>query len=587
MPHGSARRYDIFVSYASVDRERVESFVRQLEADNFQVYFDRNDVIELRPLPLQLAEALDASAHVLLCLTPAYMRGPWAGFEAQNAFAADPAGLGGRIVPVWLERADAELPAYLRQLPYFDLSRDPFGAYRQLKGALERALTDPPALPGAGEIRRWHDEALARLDDPGLALLLVRRAAKGLVSLIYRDTFGDSDATGTLDALAEALLRSAKLPEAAAGDLATLQIFVRDALREEVEGTGTATPEKVAPAVAALSRLGGWKFGARPAPGPEPSSSDLSRVAVSRVDARAAWPLAEDGIVAWDRAGRLRSMRGDRMPWQDHERIDIRRVTTAADGRLAIGGWGGAVRSFAGGPEPAASFRLDGTVGDLRYVQDALIAGSWKRELWRIGDDGERRELVPVQGGVHRIAVPERGDRFAVAELSGRIDFYLAGGDLHGRPQPAAGTLADIAYAGRRLVLLTDEAVAGLRVDGARSEPVPLPGAFALWPNSGHEHCLLLIRSGPPDRPAATRLLQVDEVDRHLPYLTLPAGDRLLSADATGLRLVTRRVDGCAYWRDRTQVMFWPEATAAAISGDGRRVAVCRERQVELYEDRA
>jgi hypothetical protein len=567
VPHGSGRRYDVFVSYASVDREQVESFVRQLEADNFQVYFDRNDVIELRPLPLQLAEALDASAHVLLCLTPAYMRGPWAGFEAQNAFAADPAGLRGRIVPVWLERADAELPAYLRQLPYFDLSRDPFGAYRQLRGALERARKDPPALPGAGEIRRWHDEALAGLDDPGLALFLVRRAAKGLVSLIYRDTLGDPDATETFDALAEALLRSGKLPEAAAGDLATLQIFVRDALREEVEGTGAATPEKVAPAVPALSRLGEWKFGERPSFGPELPSSDLSRVAVSRVHARAAWPLADDGIVAWDHAGRLRTMRGEQVRWQDRERVDIRRVTTAADGRLAIGGWGGAVRSFAGGPEPVAEFRLDGTVGDLRFVRDALIAGSWKRELWRIGDDGERRELVPAQGGVHRIAVPERGDRFAVAELSGRIDFYLAGGDLHGRPQPAIGALADIAYAGRRLVLLTDEAVAGLRVDGARSEPVPLPGAFALRPNGDHEHCLLLIRSGPPDRPAATRLLQVDEVDRHMPYLTLPAGDRLLSADATGFRLVTRRADGCAYWRDRTQVMC--------------------ERQVELYEDRA
>jgi hypothetical protein len=587
VPHGSSRRYDVFVSYASVDRELVEGFVRQLEADDFQVYFDRNDVIELRPLPLQLAEALDASAHVLLCLTPAYMRGPWASFEAQNAFAADPAGLQGRIVPVWLAHADAELPAYLRQLPYFDLSRDPFGAYRRLKGALDRALTDPPALPGAGEIRRWHDEALASLHDPGLALLLVRRAAKGLVSLIYRDSFGGADATGTLDALAEALLRSGRLPEAAAGDLATLQLFVRDALREEVEGTAAATPEKVAPAMAALGRLGEWKFGERPSPGPEPPSSDLSRVAVSRVDARAAWPLAEDEIVAWDRAGRLRIMRGDQVRWQDRERLDLRRVTTAADGRLAVGGWCGAVRSFAGRSGPVAEFRLDGTVGDLRFVRDALIAGSWKRELWRIGDDGERRELVPVQGGVHRIAVPERGDRFALAELSGRIDFYLATGDLHGHPQPATGSLADIAYAGRRLVLLTDEAVAGLRVDGARSEPVPLPGAFALWPSGDHGHCLLLIRSGPPGRQAATRLLQIDEVDRHLPFLTLPAGDRLLSADATGFRLVTRRAEGCAYWRDRTQVMFWPAATAAAISGDGRRLAVCRERQVELYEDRA
>lgn len=828
-------KYDLFISYASVDRPLVEPFVRQLERDEFAIYFDQNDVVEFRPLPMQLADAMDASSHILLCLTPAYMEGPWATFEAQNSLSADPSGAAKRIVPVWLERSNAQLPPYLRHLPYFDLSEhDPFGVrYRKLANALNRAIEEPPALPDRAEnARRWR-EAFAHPDDQDLTLYLVRRAAQGLTTLIHQDTFGERDAAqDTLDALCDQLFRSGRLRPEMSGPLGTLRaLFSPEALRDEAQRTTEATREAAGTALAALQQLGEqvfpehaelrqaeqlwdllptdgaerslpgtpyrlwgpmlWRSSAGPlyagrnslsgaavtvvlasgtpppvaarterAPSPatsalliptatgvitidgvdrgsclvlpdldgesveqlvrrsgplppraayevgaalavaliglheghppqahgpmtpgdvmvepggavrllalgaEPTAGalddlaglrstlarlmtgsdtappaqrdmldrlagarhardalrvlrdavdrtpkadglasvvrrssratggglphDIALVDVLPIAARLAWPRGAGEVVVWTgRTGRLRSMLGDEVLWEDAEPIDIRRVEVAKDGRLAVGGWEGAVRYFTAGAAPVAAFRIDGTVGDLRCVVDALIVGSWQRALWRVPDAGGPQELLPVRGGVHRIAVSPRGDRFAIAELSGRIDLHLASGDRQGAARFAPGPLADLAYAGTRIVLVSGNDVAGLRVDGSFSEPVPLPGAFELRPQGDPGHCLLLARSGGDGGPPVIRLFQVDEQDRHIPYLTLPPGDRLLSADALGRRLITAREGGCAYWRDRNEVMFWPEAGGATVSADGRLVAVCGPDQVHLYEDRS
>lgn len=831
-PLHPGRRYHLFISYASVNRAIVEPFVRQLEADGFAVYFDQNDVVEFRPLPLQLADAMDASSHVLLCLTPAYLKGPWAAYEAQNSFAADPSGEGGRIVPVWLERAGAEIPSYLRHLPYYDLSEhDPYGArYKQLTAALGRALEQPHRTPEPEQVRDRWQQSFLQAEDPGLTLFLARRSAQELAALIYRRTIGEPAAGATLDVMSDALLLSGRLPGEASGPLGTLRaLFGPDALREEASRTPEKRQEAAVTATRALEALGQWVFpehsrrrrqaqmrhllpempdGSRALPdtpyrlhgeplwhsstGPvyagrdtrtaeevmvvlslasdEPASTDLERVRrldalnvlapydtgtirtgvdtagsylilvrvtgetaqslverigpvspraayevgaavagalvglheespplvhgavtpaevllgadgsvrlvtmradsagttaadltglratvaylmtgsattapphgevldrlataerardalrvlrdaidatsggglrtavrhtglsatgpgdivladVTPIAARAAWPRDGNTIVLLpERTRRLRTMRGDDVLWEDDERSDPRRVETARDGRLALGGWDGSIRYFTTQPQPVAALRIDGTVGDLRCVTGALIAGTWKRTLSRIADDGERRDLLPVLGGVHRIAVTPRGDRFAVADLAGRIDFFSAGGARRGARRPGDGALADIAYAGARLVMVNGSEVAGLRVDGSRTDAVALPGAYALLARGEPGRCLLLVRPTANGAPPETSVLEVDEFDRHLPFVNLPAGDRLVSCDAAGRRMVTVRASGCAYWRDGTQVWFWPDAVAAAVSADGTRIAVCGPRRVELYEDRA
>jgi hypothetical protein len=601
MPHGSeslegppaahaSGRYQLFVSYSGVDRARVEPFVRSLVDDGFVVYYDRRD-----PQPgsviRQLADAIDASAHVVACLTAAYLRSQWPTFELENAAAADPAGDAARVIPVWFDRTGAEVPNYLRHIKYFDLSApDPFGtAYRELVAAIRQRLANPAPPPDRKGAATIVDAAFGPVDDPAITLVRVRIATQEIVRQIHRRVLPGRPVDGTLDDLIDELNRAEAMPAEAAGPISVLRTFGRDALRDEAERGSVLTAEAITPALTALRRLRDSEFPERHTEDPirpaAPAHRDLRRLGVIAATARAAWPLGGDEVLVSDeRTGALRTVRGDDVRWQDTERVTVRRVVTGPDGRLAVGGWEGAIRYFVTGPEPVAAVTMDGTVGDLRLSRTGLIAGSWKQALWRIGDAGERHVLTAVQGGVHRIAVPDRGDRFAVAELSGRLDFY--DGDRPGRPVPAAGPLADIAYAGTRLVLLGDETVAGLRLDGVRGEPVPFPGAVALLPHADRGQCLLVVTERPAGAPPRTRLLIVDEADRHIPYVTLPPGDELVSADAGGRRLVTRRPGGCAYWRDGTELMVWPAATAAAVSGDGRRIAVCGPGQVELYEDR-
>jgi hypothetical protein len=163
----------------------------------------------------------------------------------------------------------------------------------------------------------------------------------------------------------------------------------------------------------------------------------------------------------------------------------------------------------------------------------------------------------------------------------------MYGADRPVETLPAVGPVADIAYAGTRLIVLTDEAVCGVRLDGSRTPAVATSGAFALGRSAEAGHCLLLVAidGGDPAGPAV-QAWHIDEAERRRAGFRLEPGEALLSICAAGDRLTVRRVDGgCAYRRDGDLVLAWPDAIAAAVSDDGRRVAVSRPHRVEVYED--
>lgn len=581
-PRGAQDRYQLFISYAGADRQVVEPFVAQLEADGFVVFFDQRGVMQPGGLMSQLADALDASDHVIACLTPAYLRGKWPMFELASGAYEDPVGDRGRIIPVWFDHDGVETLNYLRHLTHFDLSRhDPYGrSYGQLRDAIRDRLAHPEPPGDREEVAASVAGALDGPDDPEVTLFRVRRAAQRLARRMYQEVLHADPGGRPFESLADDLLRSGRLGEEAAAALGTLRAFGPDPTGDEPGDQAVRT------SLSAVERLHRYLFpepaGHAVAAGPvrlDPSAPAPARTQVTATAADLAWPLGDEDVVVWDeRSGTLRCLRGDDLRWRDTERIDVRRVATSADGRLAIGGWEGRVRYFVAGPGPAAAFDLDGAVGDLRCARAGLIAGSWKHGLVRVGDDGRRVRLAPVQGGVHRIAISRHGDRFAVAQLTGRVVVY--DGDRGVAVVPIAEPVADLAYAGTRLVLVTHDAVAGWRLDGRLSEAVPVPGATGLLPVSDRACCLLTVEAA--DGPA---LVSVDEEDRHVTELWLRHGERPVSADATGARLVTRRPDGCAYRRDGAEVVLWPGAAAAAVSGDGRRIAVCTGGRVESYRD--
>jgi nucleoside phosphorylase len=310
----------------------------------------------------------------------------------------------------------------------------------------------------------------------------------------------------------------------------------------------------------------------------------LHHLDVCPIAARRAWPLGEDTVLVWELGTEtLAVVRGTDLLWRDDGPLPVRKAVAGPGGRLAVAGWNGVVRCFTGGTLTARA-TLDGAIGDLRYAGSDLLVGAWNRALVRICDDGVARDLLAVDRGVHRIAVSDRGDRFAVADQSGGLMIYSD--DRRVDTLPALGPVADIAYAGSRLVVLGDEAVAAVRLDGTRTAAVASPGAFALQSVSESGWCLLLIvTEGGPAGPVV-QAWRIDEAERRRASFVLAAGETPLSMCATGRRLtVVRAGGGCAYRRDGVDLVTWSDAVSAQVSTDGQHIAVCRPGRVELFED--
>ena len=108
------------------------------------------------PELVNVDQIVDASRHVLLVLTPAWVRDGWANFGALLAQHGDPAGQRPRVLPVLL--APCELPARIRILTRADFtgSEDVEMEFARLLRALGRD-------PAGSAIPDWRDaQALER-----------------------------------------------------------------------------------------------------------------------------------------------------------------------------------------------------------------------------------------------------------------------------------------------------------------------------------------------------------------------------------------------------------------------------------------
>jgi hypothetical protein len=316
-----------------------------------------------------------------------------------------------------------------------------------------------------------------------------------------------------------------------------------------------------------------------PAVGPPSASRVTALVETGRIESRAAWPLGGGRLLVWERGSdTLVVLDGSEPLWRDLHAVPVRRVAHGPDGRLAIGGWDGTVRCFADGALVVTA-RLDGAIGDLCFAGDSVVAGSWKHDLGRFGPDGSQRQLLGVAAGVHRIAVADSGDRFAVADLSGGLAIYA--GERRVSDLPALGFVTDLAYAGTRLVLLTGAALTSIRLDGTIGAGEAKPGARQLLPGPAPGHCTLLV-----DTSAGMQTWLIDEADRHVRASTFPPGHVLVDTCTVPGRFIASDPDGgFGYWRDGERQFRWRDAATATLSRDGRLIAVSRPGVVELYED--
>jgi serine/threonine protein kinase len=309
-----------------------------------------------------------------------------------------------------------------------------------------------------------------------------------------------------------------------------------------------------------------------------PTSVDLSLIFECPIECHSAWPLSGGSILVWEKAGgALAVWEAAEVVWRDREPLRIRRESRAHADRLAFAGWCGEVRCFAEGEIKVAA-KLPGTVGDVQYCAGRWVAGTWKHSLVSIDSAGDISNLLEVEMGVFRISAMKEGDRFAVADLSGRIAIYRDGKRVI--TTPTVGTVSSMAFAGRRLVVLSGDSLITVEPDGKVGPREPRPGSgkskliSADWP----DRCLLLNDNG--------ACWSINESGVHMPYVNFAEGQTLLSHCEIPRRFtVSLREGGCAYWRDGHQTV-WTDAIRANLSSGGKLVAVIFSDKVRLYEDK-
>ena len=108
---------EVFISYARLERARVEPIKRKLEALGVSVFFDVEGIDGGVTFPDVIDQALRKSRAILCVWSPTYFQRPWCLIECRNAKAQN------RLVPVAKQVIDEFAPpADLQGVNYYNLS---------------------------------------------------------------------------------------------------------------------------------------------------------------------------------------------------------------------------------------------------------------------------------------------------------------------------------------------------------------------------------------------------------------------------------------------------------------------------------
>lgn len=113
--------YDVFISYSHTDQVWVwDWLIPRLKAAGLAVCTDRESFALGVPSLINMENAVAASRHTLLVLTPAYLASEWTMYEQLLTQTHDPSGLRQRTIPVL--RQPGSLPMRIAMLTYADLT---------------------------------------------------------------------------------------------------------------------------------------------------------------------------------------------------------------------------------------------------------------------------------------------------------------------------------------------------------------------------------------------------------------------------------------------------------------------------------
>ena len=141
---------DFFISYTQVDRPWAEWIAWQLEAAGYTIVHQAWDFRPGDNFVLNMQQAAAKSERTIAVLSSAYLQSGFTAAEWAAAFARDPTGTQGLLLPVRIH--DCELRGLLPQIVYVDLVglEAEAARERQLAGVLRQRAkpTREPGFPG-------------------------------------------------------------------------------------------------------------------------------------------------------------------------------------------------------------------------------------------------------------------------------------------------------------------------------------------------------------------------------------------------------------------------------------------------------
>src|SRR4030095_4154095 len=97
---GPPAQVDYFISYTSVDRAWAEWIAWQLEQAGFSVVLQAWDMVAGREFVHEMQKSSATAKRTISVLSPAYLGSQFGEAEWRIAFASDPSGEQGLLVPV-------------------------------------------------------------------------------------------------------------------------------------------------------------------------------------------------------------------------------------------------------------------------------------------------------------------------------------------------------------------------------------------------------------------------------------------------------------------------------------------------------
>ena len=110
--------WDVFISYDSRDKLRVERLAERLRAAGLKVWFDKWIIKPGDDIYAAIEHGLEYSRVLLVCMSPASMESRWTAMERNTILFQDPQNSNRRLIPLLF--ADCSFPPALRRLHWID-----------------------------------------------------------------------------------------------------------------------------------------------------------------------------------------------------------------------------------------------------------------------------------------------------------------------------------------------------------------------------------------------------------------------------------------------------------------------------------